>query len=137
MNDPEAIRMTVPGRFPLPMLEEWPEVLKHASFHRQFIALTRAHAQLIRNDTFVFDLFTRHCFKAIEGWGAAAAPPHPLASGSPCLLHASATTAPFRYHACIGTGCDVRSALQQPSLCSAAVCDASLHATSELSRMSS
>ena len=71
VNDPEAIRTTVPGRFPLPMLEEWPEVLKHASFHRQFIALTRAHAQLIRNDTFVFDLFDRHCFKAIEGWGAA------------------------------------------------------------------
>ena len=64
--DPEDVRGRG-GRVPLPMVEEWPGVLRHASFHRQFITLTRGHAALIRNDTFVFGVFGRHCFKAIEG----------------------------------------------------------------------
>ena len=50
-------------RFPLPMHEEWPELRKVFALHNQFWSLNRKHAAIIDNDTFVEDLFARHCRK--------------------------------------------------------------------------
>jgi hypothetical protein len=53
-------------RIPAPLLEEFPEIERHARFHRQFVTLTRLHAQLIDGDERIHDLFHRHCFLAKE-----------------------------------------------------------------------
>jgi hypothetical protein len=56
-------------RYPLAMFEEWPELRHHTKYHRQFVTLNRKHAQLVADDSFVHDLFTRHCFMAAESNG--------------------------------------------------------------------
>jgi hypothetical protein len=49
-------------RWPIGMYEEWPDLHKHAKFHRQFITLTRNHAVIVDQDSFVSKLFEKHCF---------------------------------------------------------------------------
>lgn len=43
------------------MHEEWPELGRVFALHNQFWSLNRKHAAIIDNDTFVEDLFARHC----------------------------------------------------------------------------
>ena len=53
-------------RFPVPMLEEMPEIEGHTRFHRQFLTLSRGHAEVINSDSRIIRLFQRHCFIARE-----------------------------------------------------------------------
>ncbi len=48
-------------RFPLPMHEEWPELRRVWTMHNQYWVLIRKHAAIVDDDTFVEDLFSRHC----------------------------------------------------------------------------
>ena len=62
-------------RFPVPMVEEMPEITGHTRFHRQFVTLARKHAQVIADDERIHELFRKHCFHRQGGvrlWPAVA-----------------------------------------------------------------
>lgn len=48
------------------MYEEWPELSHHMRFHRQFVTLIREHARIVADDTFLANLYERHCYIGIE-----------------------------------------------------------------------
>ncbi|KAK9917995.1 hypothetical protein WJX75_000371 [Coccomyxa subellipsoidea] len=49
-------------RWPLAMHEKWPELRHHTKHHSQWVTLIREHIHIILNDTFLNDLFSRHCY---------------------------------------------------------------------------
>ena len=53
-------------RFPVPMLEEMPEIEGHTRFNRQFVTLNRRHAAVVDADARIIGVFQRHCFIAKE-----------------------------------------------------------------------
>ena len=54
-------------RFPLAMQEEWPDLHRYMRFHRQFITLTRQHAQWVDEDDHIIDVYEKHCYLGVEG----------------------------------------------------------------------
>lgn len=55
-------------RWPLAMHEEWPELRHHTKHHSQWVTLIREHIHIILNDTFLNDLFSRHCYVPAQRW---------------------------------------------------------------------
>lgn len=53
-------------RYPLTMHEEWPDVKNHMVFHRQFFSLIREHAEWVASDTFIMQLFQKHCHSGVQ-----------------------------------------------------------------------
>ncbi|BDA44732.1 probable glycosyltransferase BC10 [Coccomyxa sp. Obi] len=53
-------------KWPLAMHEEWPELRHHTRSHSQWVTLIREHAQYTVDDTFVNDLYEKHCFQSDE-----------------------------------------------------------------------
>ena len=49
------------GMFPAAMVKEWPDARVHSKYHDQFVTLTREHAKVVLEDTFVYKLFEKHC----------------------------------------------------------------------------
>ncbi|BDA44694.1 probable glycosyltransferase BC10 [Coccomyxa sp. Obi] len=61
-RDPDLIA----SRWPLEMLEQWPELRHHMKFHRQWVTLIRGHAQIVVEDTFLIRLFKQHCIPSTD-----------------------------------------------------------------------
>ncbi len=59
-------------KWPLPMHEEWPELRHHTRSHSQWVTLIREHAQCTVDDTFIDDLYEKHCFQSDERWACRA-----------------------------------------------------------------
>ena len=53
-------------RWPLAMHEEFPALKLHNTFHSQWVTLIRAHVHIVVDDTFLEDLYQRHCFIGAE-----------------------------------------------------------------------
>jgi hypothetical protein len=71
-------------KWPLAMHEEWPELRHHTRSHSQWVTLIREHAQLVVDDTYINDLYEKHCFQSDEK--CALLPMHlPLALVTVCL----------------------------------------------------
>lgn len=57
-------------KWPLAMHEEWPELRHHTRSHSQWVTLIREHAQYTVDDTFINDLYEKHCFQSDERWAS-------------------------------------------------------------------
>ena len=55
-------------RWPLARHEKWPELRHHTKHHSQWVTLIREHIHIILNDTFLNDLFSRHCYVPAQRW---------------------------------------------------------------------
>ncbi len=99
-------------KWPLSMHEEWPELRHHTKSHSQWVTLIREHAQLVVDDTFVNDLYEKHCFQDeyLERWAPLVLhvcsqhlPPMELWSVEP-----HTPTAPL-LSSCVGDACSTRT----------------------------